>query len=77
LPLPGHGLRQIVSRYFDEHGLAPPQVVVETDASVSLLTALVRDSDLLTMMTEQMLQTHAGRDLVALPLPNGRVRKPD
>jgi DNA-binding transcriptional LysR family regulator len=67
LPLPGHGLRQIVSRYFDEHDLAPPQVVVETDASISLLTALVRDSDLLTMMTDQMLQTHAGRDLVALP----------
>jgi DNA-binding transcriptional LysR family regulator len=67
LPLPGHGLRQIVNRYFDEHGLAPPQVVVETDASISLLTALVRDSDLLTMMTEQMLHTHAGRDLVALP----------
>lgn len=67
LPLPGHGLRQLVDRYFDDHGLTPPQVVVETDASISLLTALLRDSDLITMLTEPMLATHAGRDLVALP----------
>jgi DNA-binding transcriptional LysR family regulator len=63
----GHGLRQIVNRYFEEHGLVSPQVVVETDASISLLTSLLRNSDLLTMLTEQMLQTYAGRDLVALP----------
>ncbi|MFL9935310.1 LysR substrate-binding domain-containing protein [Paraburkholderia sp. RL18-103-BIB-C] len=67
LPLPGHGLRQIVNRYFEEHGLAPPQVVVETDASISLLTSLLRNSDLITMLTDQMLQTYPGRDLVALP----------
>jgi DNA-binding transcriptional LysR family regulator len=28
---------------------------------------LLRNSDLITMLTEQMLQTYAGRDLVALP----------
>jgi DNA-binding transcriptional LysR family regulator len=67
LPLPGHGLRQLIDRYFAEHDLAPPQVVVETDASITLLTALLRDSDLVTMLTEPMLHTHAGRDLVALP----------
>jgi DNA-binding transcriptional LysR family regulator len=67
LPLPGHGLRQIVERYFDDHDLAPPQAVIETDASISLLTSLLRNSDLITMLTEQMLQTYAGRDLVALP----------
>lgn len=67
LPMPGHGLRQIVDRYFDDHGLAPPQAVIETDASISLLTSLLRNSDLITMLTEQMLQTWAGRDLAALP----------
>jgi DNA-binding transcriptional LysR family regulator len=67
LPLPGHGLRQLVNRYFDDHRLAPPQVMVETDASITLLTSLLRNSDLITMLTEQMLETYAGRDLVALP----------
>ena len=67
LPLPGHGLRRIIDRYFHDHDLAPPQAVVETDASISLMTALLRNSDLITMLTEQMLQTYVGRDLVALP----------
>jgi DNA-binding transcriptional LysR family regulator len=67
LPLPGHGLRQIVNRYFEQHGLVSPQVVVETDASISLLTSLLRNSDLITMLTDQMLKSYPGRDLVALP----------
>jgi len=65
--LQGHGLRQLVNRYFEDHGLTPPQVVVETDASISLLTSLLRNSDLVTMLWGQMLETYAGRDLVALP----------
>jgi DNA-binding transcriptional LysR family regulator len=67
LPPPGHGLRQIVDRYFEEHGLVSPQVVVETDASITLLTSLLRNSDVITMLTDQMLQSYPGRDLVALP----------
>jgi DNA-binding transcriptional LysR family regulator len=67
LPLPGHGLRQIVDRYFEEHGLVSPQVIVETDASITLLTSLLRNSDLITMLSDQMLQSYPGRDLVALP----------
>ncbi|MGO4327165.1 LysR family transcriptional regulator [Cupriavidus sp. 2TAF22] len=67
LPLPGHGMRQLVSKFFQEHGLGAPQVVIETDASTALLPSLLRDSDLITILTDQMLQTHAGRDLVALP----------
>jgi DNA-binding transcriptional LysR family regulator len=67
LPLPGHGLRQLIDRYFTEHELAPPHAVVETDASMTLLTSLLRNSDLITLLTEPMLHTHAGRDLVALP----------
>jgi len=67
LPLPGHGMRQMVNRYFDENGLGAPQVAVETDASTALLTSLLHNSDLITMLTDKMLQTHAGRDLVALP----------
>jgi DNA-binding transcriptional LysR family regulator len=67
LPLPGHGMRQLVNKYFQEHGLGAPHVVVETDASTSLLPSLLRESDLITILTDQMLRTHAGRDLVALP----------
>lgn len=67
LPLPGHGMRQLVNKFFQEGGLGAPEVVIETDASTSLLPSLLRDSDLITILTEKMLQTHAGRDLVALP----------
>jgi DNA-binding transcriptional LysR family regulator len=67
LPMPGHGLHQIVDRYIEDHDLAPRQPVIETDASISLLTSLLRNSDLITMLTEQMLQTYASRDLAALP----------
>jgi DNA-binding transcriptional LysR family regulator len=67
LPLPGHGLRQIIDRYFQDHNLASPHAVIETDASISLLTSLLRNSDLITMLTEQNLRTSVGRDLVALP----------
>jgi DNA-binding transcriptional LysR family regulator len=62
LALPGLGLWQLIDRYFAEHDLAPPGVLVGTDASITLLTSLLRNSDLITM-----LHTHAGRDLVALP----------
>lgn len=41
--------------------------MIETDASISLLTSLLRNSDLITMLTGQMLQTYTGRDLEALP----------
>lgn len=67
LPLPGHGMRQLVNRFFQEHNLGIPQIFIETDASTSLLTSLLRDSDLITILTEQMLQTYGGRDIVALP----------
>jgi DNA-binding transcriptional LysR family regulator len=67
LPLPGHGMRQMINRYFLAHGLEPPRAVIETDASTSLLTTLLRNSDLVTMLTDQMLASYAGRDLVALP----------
>ncbi|CAG2150749.1 HTH-type transcriptional regulator GbpR [Cupriavidus yeoncheonensis] len=67
LPVAGHGMRQLVEKYFERHGLGAPQIVVETDASTSLLTSLVRNSDLVTMLTDRMLETAAGRDLVALP----------
>jgi DNA-binding transcriptional LysR family regulator len=67
LPLPGHGMRQLVDRYYLEHGLGAPRISVETDASTSLLTPLLLNSDLVTMLTDQVLRTDAGRDLVALP----------
>ncbi len=67
LPVSGHGLRQMVDRFFTESNLTQPPVVVETNASILLLTSLLRDSDLITVLPEQLLQTHTGRDLVALP----------
>lgn len=66
LPPPEHGLRQLVNRYFQGNDLPPPRAVIETNASISQVTSLVRHSDLITVLPESMLRTYLGRELVSL-----------
>lgn len=69
LPPPQNGMRELVERYLIEHGARAPQGIVETDVSTALLTGLIRRTDLITMLTEQMLASHLGAGLVPLPYP--------
>lgn len=69
LPPPQNGMRELVERYLVEHGARPPQGIVETDVSTALLTWLIRKTDLVTMLTDQMLCSHLGTGLVTLPYP--------
>jgi DNA-binding transcriptional LysR family regulator len=67
LPPAGNGMRDLVARYLAEQGAPPPTPAVETDVSTALLVSLVSQTDLITMLTEQMLHSHLGRGLAALP----------
>lgn len=60
--------RRRVEARLAEEGLPPPTVVLQLDSSVTLATAAVRHSDLLTVMSRFSLRSHAGRGLTDLPL---------
>lgn len=62
-------LRQWVTAMFVDHGLVPPEVAVQADASPAIFAALVRSTDLLTVMTNAMLHSSMGVGLASLPPP--------
>lgn len=65
-------LSQWVTAMFVDKGLVPPAVSVQADASPAIFAALVRSTNLLTVMTEDMLHSSMGAGLAALPPPAGR-----
>jgi DNA-binding transcriptional LysR family regulator len=60
--------RRRVEGRFAEQGLPPPDVVLQLDTSITLASSVVRQSDLLSVMSRFSLQLPAGRGLVALSL---------
>jgi LysR family transcriptional regulator of abg operon len=69
LPNPNVLTRQQLEAFFRKQDLAPPNVVIETN-SVSHIMAVLRHSDLLGFMPEQLIEfSGAAGDLVSLDLP--------
>ncbi|MGV3569934.1 MAG: LysR family transcriptional regulator [Ramlibacter sp.] len=68
LPGPEVLARRRLEARLAEQGLPLPRVVVGLDTSVTLAPALLRGSDLLSVMSRFSLGTEAGRGLVPLPL---------
>lgn len=62
-------LTQWVVAMFRETGLAAPEIYVQADATPAVFAALVRNTSLLTVMTNEMLQSPMGTGLVPLPAP--------
>jgi len=62
-------LSQWVNEMFIDEGLVPPEVAVQADASPAIFAALVRSTDLLTVMTHAMLHSSMGIGLAPLPAP--------
>lgn len=62
--------RRRVEARFAENGLPPPDVVFQTDTSMTLASSVLRRTDLLGLMGRQSLRSAAGRGLVALELHN-------
>ena len=72
LPGAGVGGRRRLEALFAAHTLPPPRVVVEVNNTASQLTDLLLQSDLLTIVSESMMQRSPQGMLVPLPLPQGR-----
>ena len=75
--LPGEAVaaRRAVEGRLAQAGLPPPRVVVEVNNTAGQLMDLVRRSDLVSLMSEAMLSTPAGRGVVPLPLADARIRR--
>lgn len=69
LPPPDLALSQWIAGVFHDAGLVLPPYTVQSDASPSMFTALVRSTHLLSVMTEELLESGLGKGLVALPAP--------
>lgn len=69
--LPGGdiALRIWVERLFAEQALGAPRVFIETDTSPVVFASLVRESDMLTVMTADSLCSPVAAGLVPLPAP--------
>jgi len=68
--LPGADVfaRRRIEARLKEDGAPPPVVVLQLDTSITLATAAIRHSDLLTVMSRFSLRTPAGRGLAELAL---------
>ncbi|MEF7616285.1 LysR family transcriptional regulator [Aquincola sp. MAHUQ-54] len=60
--------RRRVEARFAELGVPPPAIVLQIDTSITLAPSVVRQSDLLGVMSRFSLRSPAGAGLVALPL---------
>lgn len=72
LPGPAVAARRSLEQRMADAGLSPPKVVVEFSDSAAPLTEIARRSDLISLMSEAMLGTAAGKGLVALPFAAAR-----
>ncbi|OGA20894.1 MAG: hypothetical protein A3H34_06855 [Betaproteobacteria bacterium RIFCSPLOWO2_02_FULL_67_19] len=72
LPGPGVAARQSIEGRFAERGLPPPHVAVEVSTTASQLSAMLLQSDLLSLMGEAMLNSPDGKGLAALQFPGAR-----
>ncbi|MNT55434.1 DNA-binding transcriptional regulator CynR [compost metagenome] len=60
--------RRWLEAKFEQHGLPPPSVTIESNASVSGLLSILHSTDLLTLVSEITLSAHAGQGLSVVPL---------
>jgi DNA-binding transcriptional LysR family regulator len=63
LPPPRRIMRRWIEEKMSELGLAPPRVALETDATIALMSPLLRESDLVGVMTKSMLESPNGAGL--------------
>jgi DNA-binding transcriptional LysR family regulator len=72
LPSPGVAARRSVEGRLSEAGLPPPRVAVEVNNTAAPLAALIEHSDLISIMSESMLDSQGEGSVRALPLLEAR-----
>lgn len=72
LPGPQVAARRSVEGRLSDAGLPPPRVAVEVNNTAAPLAALIERSDLVSIMSESMLDPDGHGPIVALPIPEAR-----
>lgn len=75
LPGPSVAARRTIEGRLADAGLPPAQVVVEVGNTAGQLIGLVRQSDLVSVMSESMLGGAEARGIVPLPMSDARIRR--
>ena len=75
LPGPGVAARRHVEAQLAQAGLPPPRIALEVSNTSAQMRQILRDTDLVSLMSVSMLRDPAGQGLVMLPLAQARYRR--
>lgn len=75
LPGPDVAARRHVEARLAQAGLPPPRIALEVSNTAGQMRQILRDTDLVSLMSESMLAGEAGAGLAVLPLSQARVRR--
>lgn len=75
LPGPNVAARRHVEALLANSGLAPPRIALEVSNTAGQMRQILRDTDLVSLMSETMLARDAGEGLTVLPFSQARVRR--
>lgn len=75
LPGPGVAARRHVEARLAQAGLPPPKIALEVSNTSAQLGQILRETDLLSLMSESMLAGASGQGLEVLPLAQARIKR--
>lgn len=75
LPGPGVAARRHVEARLAQAGLPPPKIALEVSNTSAQLGQILRETDLVSIMTESMLAGSSGQGLGVLPLAQARIQR--
>lgn len=75
LPGPGVAARRHVEARLAQAGLPPPKIALEVSNTSAQMGQILRDTDLVSLMSEAMLDGASGKGLEVLPLSQARIKR--
>lgn len=75
LPGPGVAARRHVEARLAQAGLPPPKIALEVSNTSAQMGQILRETDLVSIMSESMLVGASGQGLEVLPLAQARIRR--
>jgi DNA-binding transcriptional LysR family regulator len=75
LPGPNVAARRHVEARLAQAGLAPPRIALEVSNTSGQMGPILRETDLVSIMSESMLAGPSGHGLEVVPLPQARIKR--
>ena len=75
LPGPNVTARRHVEARLAQAGLPPPRIALEVSNTSGQMGSILRETDLVSIMSESMLVGPSGQGLEVLPLPQARIKR--